>query len=95
MNRLRIIKFIVLLLTCLIVAASTILLGCLTKKVLSEQKMQPVTNLSQPQGSVIKQIKADNGLLHIFISGGNLADRIITYNPRKKQIISNLSIYEE
>ena len=95
MNQLRIIKTIVLLLTCLLVGASFIVLGGLAKKVLSEQKQQPVTNLSQPQGSKIKQIQADNGLLYIFISGGELADRIITYNPEKKQIVSNLFINEE
>ncbi len=95
MNQLRIIKIIVLLFTCLLIAASFILLGSLSKKVLSEQKTQPVTNLSQPHGSKIEQIQADNGLLYIFISGGELSDRIITYNPEKKQIVSKLFISEE
>ncbi len=95
MNQLRIIKTIVLVFTCLLIAASFIILGSLSKKVLSEQKQLPVTNLSQPQGSKIKQIQADNGLLYIFISGGELADRVITYNPEKKQIVSNLFINEE
>lgn len=95
MNQLRIIKIIVLLFTCLLIAACFIILGSLSKKVLSEQKQLPVTNLMQPQGSKIKQIQADNGLLYIFISGGELADRVITYNPEKKQIVSNLFINEE
>ena len=95
MNQLRIIKIIVLLFTSLLVAASLTLLVLLSKKILSEDKKQPVTTLSQPQGSIIKQIQADNGLLYIFISGGDLADRVISYNPEKKQIVSNLFIYEE
>lgn len=94
MNQLRIIKIIVLVFTCLLIAASIILLGSLSKKALSD-KPKPVTNLSQPQGSKIKQIQADNGLLYIFISDGELADRIVIYNPEKKQIISNLFINEE
>ncbi|MBO7555845.1 MAG: hypothetical protein J6T72_00395 [Alphaproteobacteria bacterium] len=55
----------------------------------------PVSNLSQPAGSTIKQIESNDKLLHILISGGELPDRIITYNPKNKQIESNLLLYED
>ena len=95
MNQLRIIKIIVLIFTLLMVGACILLLANLSKKTLLAEKPLPISNLSQPDGSSIKQIESDNGLLHILISGGNTPDRIITYDPQDKQIISNLLLYEE
>lgn len=95
MNQLRVIKIIVLIFTFLLIGACVLLLGGLSKKTFLSSQLPPVTNLSQPVGSTIKQIESNDGLLHILISGGQLPDRIVTYNPQDKQIESNLLLYED
>ncbi len=94
MNQLRLIKTIVFVFTFLLILGSLTLIGFFYHKTIRQDSLAPsTTNLRQSASSSIKQIVADNGLLYILVTKTNQPDKIIIFNPKKNNIVSNLTTY--
>ncbi|MBR1649361.1 MAG: hypothetical protein IJ689_07185 [Alphaproteobacteria bacterium] len=93
MNQLRMIKIIVLIFTFLLIFGSIVLIMNVYKRVNSgaDEAVKNV-RLSQPEGSNIVSINADEGFLYIRITGGGAADRIIVFNPAKNKVTANITM---
>lgn len=95
MNKLRVIKFVVAILTFLLIFGLLMVLTILykqfnkTEKVVIENKS---VSLEQPQGSSIKQIISNNGRLHIVIKDGGLSDRILILSPDAQQVQQEITL---
>ncbi len=86
MDKLKIVKSIVFILTFLLIFGTVLLLGQIYKKTRSSSS--DVANhfyLRQPEGSSIADYKTDNGNLILLIKNGGMADRIIIFNPETGQ----------
>lgn len=93
MNKLRLIKTTVFILTFALVFGSIMLLGSLYKKSQKSNAALPQqVNLQEPQGSFIKHIVAQNEQLYIHVEGGGEADRIIIFDTISGQTLSTLKI---
>ena len=92
MDKLKLIKGIVFVITFLLVFGSLLLLTVIYKKAQPQQTEYTETSLSQPQGSRIENIVENDGNLAILVKGGNLADRIIIYNPKTMKKITTLNL---
>ena len=92
MDKLKLIKSIVFIMTFLLVFGSLLLLTMIYKK----SKPQPVSyqefSLEQPVGSNISSVTETDGYLAILIKGGGLADRIIIYDLQTKQKLSTINL---
>lgn len=93
MDKLKLIKVIVFILTFLLVFCTLYILGVFFQKThqTSSEASAPIS-LKQPMGSYIKEIRADNGLLYILTVGGGQEDRIIIYNPQKQELQTTLKM---
>ena len=92
MDKLKLIKGIVMVITFMLVFGSLLLLTVIYKK--SQPRSEPYreTELQQPQGSSIAAITAVNGELAVLVKGGGQSDRIIFYNPQKMQKTSAVKL---
>lgn len=93
MDKLRLVKTTVFLLTFALVFGSLVLLGSLYRK--SQKGNAPFPqqiNLLEPQGSFIKNMVGQNGQLYIHVEGGGEADRIIIFDTASGQKLSTLKI---
>lgn len=81
MDKLKILKAIVALLTFLLVFGLLTALGTIYKKVSAPAPKNISTGLKQPAGSSIESFKIDEGRLYLLVKNGGLADRIIIVNP--------------
>ena len=93
MNKLKLMKLIVFLLTFLLLFGMICAGSIVYKKV----SLKPVANedlsLDQPKGSSIVHYHFNNDKLYILIKGGNLADRIVVFNPEKRQIETTIKTF--
>ena len=86
MDKLKLIKTIVFVLTFLLIFSTLLFLGTLLKKTHNTEKLpEKEISLHQPEGSYIKDFKADNGRLYILSIGGGVSDRIIIFNTETMQ----------
>ena len=92
MNKLRLVKIIVFLMTFLIVFGSLMFLTVIYKKSQPKPIEYTETSLSQPKGSSIDNIISHNEQLNILIKGGGLADRIIIYDTQRMQKITTIKL---
>ena len=88
MDKLRIIKTIVFVITFLLVFSCMLLLGTLYKKVNRPVNIpEGAINLNEPQGSTITQMQVHNGNLYLLVKDGGLPDRVIIFNQDTNQPI--------
>lgn len=92
MDKLKLIKGIVVVITFMLVFGSLLLLTVIYKKSQPHSTPYQETGLEQPQGSSVSAITAVNGELAVLIKGGGLPDRIIFYNPQKMQKTSAVKL---
>ena len=85
MDKLKFIKGIVVVITFLLVFGSLLLVTVIYQKSQPKNTVYSEKSLAQPQGSNIVSVTEINGELAILVKGGGIADRIIIYNPQKKQ----------
>ena len=92
MDKLKLIKGIVVIITFMLVFGSLMLLTVIYKKSQPKDTVYSETDLNQPQGSSIASVTEINGELAILVKGGGQEDRIIIYNPQKKQKTSAINL---
>ena len=94
MNQLRIIKITVFIFTFLLIMGCLTMIGLMYRHT-TRQSHSAITenNLQQPPSATIKQIAADGNLLYILVSTPNQADKIIIFDSKKNNIVSNLITY--
>ncbi len=93
MDKLRLVKTTVFVLTFALIFGSLMLLGSLYRK--NQKKTEPLPrqiNLQEPQGSFVKNMVEQNGHLYIHIEGGGESDRIIIFDTISGQKLSTLKI---
>ena len=93
MNKLILVKLIVIILTFLLVFGSLTALGKIYK--LSKKpspKLPAELILDEPQGSTIDTITEINRSLHLLIKNGGKSDRIIIIDPQSGAKISTIRL---
>lgn len=85
MDKLKIIKGIVFMITFMLVFGTLMLLTVIYKKAHPQLPAEAEINLQQPQGSTIGSITAVDNKLAIIVKGGGQPDRIIIFNPQTMQ----------
>ena len=94
MDKLKLIKTIVVLITFLLVFGSLLLLGMLFKKTRATPMPTPEhLSLEEPIGSQIQHFTEKDGLLFLNIKNGGLSDRIVIYNYNSGKKISTIKLY--
>ena len=95
MNKLRVIKFVVAMLTFLLIFGLLMVLTILyrqfnkTENIVVENKL---VSLEQPQGSSIAQIVSNNGHLHVLVKDGGEADRILILTPDGQKVQQEITL---
>lgn len=81
MDKLKLVKTIVFIITFLLIFGTFLLLGTLYKRT-HRQAVPAAENISlaEPQGSRIVSVKPDGGNLYILVRDGGKSDRIIVYS---------------
>lgn len=97
MDKLKFIKFVVFVLTFLIVFGTLAAGSIIYKQISAKNTLPPQTNLSlqQPLGSFIADYKFYNDKMYLLIKGKNISDRIVILDPLSQKIISTLSVNQE
>ncbi len=93
MDKLKIVKSIVFILTFLLIFGTLLLLGQIYQKTRSSSSTD--TNLfylNQPEGSSVADYKTDNGNLVLLIKNGGQANRIIIFNPQTGQTETTIHV---
>ncbi|MBR1605844.1 MAG: hypothetical protein IJ660_07055 [Alphaproteobacteria bacterium] len=94
MDKLKLIKSIVVIITFLLVFGSLLLLTVIYKKAQPKQDIYQEKNLAQPIGSSISSVTTVGNNLAILIKDGGEADRIVIYNPQTLQKVSTIHLQE-
>lgn len=93
MDKLKLIKTAVIILTFLLVFGTLSFLGILFQKTHKNTEALPDTlSLKQPAGSYIKQIRPENGRLYLLAIGGGLEDRVIIFDTDNGKTITTINI---
>ena len=94
MNKLKLIKIVVFILTFLLIFGLLSVLGLLFQK---NKKVSFVTekeiSLNEPYGSTITGSELNDNLLYLTVKQGGEADRIIIFDPSQGKIISKINLY--
>lgn len=93
MDKLKLIKTIVFILTFLLIFGSMIMLGSLYKR--TRHVSEPIPsdiNLSEPNGSSIKNIHKTGNNLYIIVEGGGQSDRVIIFDSQIGKKISKINL---
>ncbi len=95
MDKLKIVKFIVAILTFLLIFGMFSAVGIIFNKLSSPKTTTINQTLNQPQGSYIKNFKTDNeGNVFILVKGGSQPDRILITNPKKNTPVITINLME-
>ncbi len=92
MDKLKLIKSIVFVLTLLLIIGSFSIIMLLFKKTSTPSALNAKVNLEEPYGSYIKDFKIKDDYIYILASGGGKEDRIIIYNQSNSKPISTINI---
>ena len=93
MDKLKLIKTVVVILTLLLIFGTLTLLGLFVHKTRTAQQPLPAeVNLGEPHGSIIKQISNSGETLYMLVIGGGEDDRIIVFDAAGGKKISTLKI---
>lgn len=95
MDKLKLIKTIVVIITFLLVFGSLMLLTVIYKKARPEPQLYQETGLEQPIGSTIISVTPLDNQLAILVKGGGQADRIIIYDPQTRQKSTTITLWDE
>ena len=93
MDKLKLIKTIVVILTFLLVFGSLLLIGNIIRK--TRQDNRPISqeiSLAQPKGSRIQQMLEKDGLLYVLVKDGGLEDRILLIDSKQNKPISIITL---
>ena len=94
MDKLKLVKTIVFLLTFLLVFGTLLLLGGIIKKTRTTDAALPQQlGLNQPSGSRIAEIRPQDGLLYLLVKDGGLSDRIIIMAASSGKLLSTISAH--
>ncbi len=91
MDKLKIIKFVVAILSFFLVFGMLCTVGIIYKQVSKASRAAANISLSQPQGSSIADYQISQDRAYILIKNGGLADRIIVLdikNPQNQTLIN-------
>ena len=94
MDKLKLIKSIVVVITAMLVFGSILLLTVIYKKAQAPLEKYTEQSLRQPQGSSIASVTEIEGKLAVLVKGGGQADRIILYAPQNMQMISTIHLQD-
>lgn len=93
MNKLKLVKTAVFLLTFLLVFGTLLVLGTLFQKTHKTQEELPSSsNLNEPKGSTIQQIEQNQETLYLLIQGGGQDDRVIIFDSKLGKKITTIKI---
>lgn len=93
MNKLKLVKTIVMLLTFLLIFGTLAFFGLLLKKNKENAGKLPETiSLNQPMGSYVKQMNLEGNRLYLLTVGGGLEDRIIIFDSVTGKTETTLNI---
>lgn len=85
MDKLKLIKMTVAVLTFLIVFGMLSAAGMIYKKTRAPEIPVAAVSLAQPAGSSVESFKISDSNLFILVKNGGLPDRIIVLNPARPQ----------
>lgn len=93
MDKLKLIKMSVFILTFLLIFGTLSILGILFQKSRNtETALPPQISLQEPRGSLIKQINQEDGKLYMLVIGGGDEDRIIIFDTLNGKKLSTIKI---
>jgi len=95
MNKLRVIKFVVAILTFLLIFGLLMVLTILYKQFNKTENIiveNESVSLGQSQDSTIAQIVANNGRLHVLIKDGGEPDRILILAPDGQKVQQEITL---
>jgi hypothetical protein len=93
MNKLKLIKAIVCILTFLLVFGTLVLIGTIYKKARYGSPLPKVTaSLDQPTGSIVADYKIIGDEMYILIKNGGISDRIIIYNRQLGKTAATITL---
>jgi len=95
MDKLKLIKSLVAVITFLLVFGGLLLLTLIYKKAHPQAHAYEEQSLQQPQGSSIASVTEADGKLAVLVKGGGEPDRIILYNPKTMQKVITLHLQEK
>ena len=94
MDKLKIIKTIVVLITFLLVFGTLTLLTIIYRQARPGVQSYQETGLEQPIGSVIDSMVNVGDNLAVLVKGGGQPDRIIIYNPQTQQKSATITVWD-
>ncbi len=93
MDKLKLVKTIVFIITFLLIFGTMLLLGVLYRRTHKATPTAPQTiALQEPQGSRIESIEYGNGNLYILVKGGGENDRVIIYSVSDGKKATSLTL---
>ncbi len=93
MDKLKLVKTTVFILTFLLIFGTLCILGLFYQKTHGRNTETPQQiSLKQPIGSYVKEMRADNGKLYILTVGGGQEDRIIIFDAASGRVEATASI---
>lgn len=93
MDKLKLVKTIVALLTFLLIFGTLLLLTAVYKKTRTPRVgKETVISLHQPQGSSVESFKTDGNRLFLLIKDGGAADRVLIYDLDNRFLETTLKL---
>lgn len=93
MDKLKLVKTVVFVITFLLVFGSLTLLGLLYQKSHRRPLTTSITsNFNQPAGSTIDSFKIDGNEVYLLIKNGGQSDRLIIYNRETDTAVATLKL---
>lgn len=94
MDKLKLIKAVVCILTFLLVFGTLVLLGAIYKKTRrSPAAVSEITaSLDQPAGSIVADYKIIGDEMYVLIKNGGISDRIIIYNRQLGKTAATITL---
>ena len=94
MDKLKLIKAVVCILTFLLVFGTLVLLGAIKKKPRRSPTAVPeiTASLDQPAGSIVADYKIIGDEMYVLIKNGGISDRIIIYNRQLGKTAATITL---
>ena len=94
MNKLKLIKTIVVVLTFLLVFGSLMALTAIYRQIKSSKQPEPtgISALNEPQGSRINSMLEYKCYLYILVNDGGDSDRFVVFDTQKGQPVSKIKL---
>ena len=89
MNKLKILKFIVFLLTFFLFLGILSAVGIIYKRIKTPTENIDIV-LNQPKGSYIESYKINDKKIYILVKGTNISDRIVVIDQASQSIINTI-----